>query len=82
MTAEGDLNRVVELMAKIGPRSVPDMTDYRTWPVFRGLEQNENFLAAFASTFNQPFNVPKVTEVEMTKLDPTMSEAVQPASIR
>ena len=68
----GNIDRVVQLMKKIGNHASeyggtiechPNAEDYRTWPVFKDLCTNENFVTAFETIFNQPLILEKSTNI-------------------
>lgn len=55
-----DVDAVVALLERIGPAGSPNVEDYRTWPVFRGMRSNPLFRAAFAKVFGVPVVLPEV----------------------
>lgn len=48
----------VALMKTIGPNSRPTAEDYRSWPVFRGMRTNKEFVEGFESVFGMPYLKP------------------------
>ena len=59
---KGDIDAVIQLMAEIG-NTGDNAEHYRSWPVFRGLRENQKFLAAFENVFGEPLNVLNSTAV-------------------
>jgi hypothetical protein len=48
-----DVSTVVALMRRIGRAGRPDIEDYRTWPVFRGMRTDPDFQSAFLEVFGE-----------------------------
>jgi hypothetical protein len=53
----GDVSEVASLMRRIGNNGRPNIEDYRTWPVFRGIRSKSEFQAAFLEVFGEPVTV-------------------------
>lgn len=62
----GDKKQVLELMKKIGRDGLPTAEDYRSWPVFRGMRTDDDFIESFETTFGEPL-IPS-TRVEIPSL--------------
>lgn len=59
---KGDVDEVVKIMAEIGNKG-NNAEHYRSWPIFRGIRENQKFLIAFENVFEEPLNALKVTAV-------------------
>ena len=49
----GEVSHVISLMKRIGGSGRPNIEDYRTWPVFRGMRTNSEFQSAFFEVFGE-----------------------------
>jgi hypothetical protein len=61
---KGEIDRVVELMKRMGASGSITREDYRNWPVFRGIRTNPKFGATFEAVFGVPFATPKQPVLE------------------
>lgn len=61
--ASGQKKEVLDLMSQIGPDGKPTAEDYRTWPIFRGMRTDEDFLETFEKTFREPLIAPSRVEI-------------------
>jgi hypothetical protein len=59
----GRLEKVIELMERYGDQVKPQ--HYRNWPIFRGLNDKPEFIAAFERVFQEPFIVPQPPNVAL-----------------
>ena len=59
----GDKREVLRLMRQIGPNGSLTIEDYRTWPVFRGMRTDKEFLETFEATFGKPLIAPSRIEI-------------------
>lgn len=66
---KGNLSSVIAKMKEIGSNGRPTKHEYRTWPVFRGLHTESQFLDAFYEVFGEPFNEPTVVSIEAEVVD-------------
>jgi hypothetical protein len=64
----GDIDEVVRVMRIRGrgePGKVPLIETYRTWPVYRGMRTEEQFMTAFQEIFGEPVITPRAVEVSL-----------------
>jgi len=67
---------VVRLMPIIGSKDYPNAEDYRTWPVFRGMGGDKQFIATFEDVFGEPFVTSSAMEIQQPE-----AESIDPARI-
>lgn len=58
-------SEVLSLMRSIGKNSRPSAEAYRTWPVFRGMKEDEDFMLAFEEVFEEPLISSKTIKVSL-----------------
>lgn len=63
---QGDIDEAILLMKEMGSKGRITADDYRTWPVFRGLETDARFMASFEIIFKEPIISPVPIEVELS----------------
>jgi hypothetical protein len=66
-----DMDTVVRLMKEIGAEGRPDKEAYRTWPVFRGVRTNEQFMRTFEGLFLESVVTPSLEEIDVKVADDT-----------
>jgi hypothetical protein len=59
----GDIDEVVRLMRVEGGNNPQLMEAYRTWPVYRGMRTEEQFMIAFEEIFGEALIAPRAVEV-------------------
>ena len=63
---EGNVDRVTELMKRLGTTGGVTGEDYRTWPVFRdGVRTDKKFITTFESVFGKPLIVPTASDIDI-----------------
>jgi len=50
----GSKSDMLEIMKRIGPNGRPSASEYRKWPVFRGMRTDPEFRQTFESIFSEP----------------------------
>lgn len=70
----GETQEVVNLMKKIGPDGPVSISDYRTWPVFRGIRDTDEFKSTFLEVFDEEY-LPDDTSGNLSEIiDDVMEE--------
>lgn len=67
-----DIASVTKLMQKIGTGGPPNAEDYRTWPVFRGTNTNEQFMKTFKSIYGEPVISASTAEITPPLASPNL----------
>ena len=63
---KGEVDTVVSLMREIGASGRPSLEEYRSWPVFRGICENEKFVATFEEVFGESFISSQAVEITLS----------------
>jgi hypothetical protein len=64
---KGNKEEMLQFMKQIGPNAKPTAEDYRTWPVFRGMRTDDDFMETFETVFGEPLIAPSRLELPAAK---------------
>lgn len=73
---KGNVEGVILIMKEIGSKGIVKAEDYRTWPVFRGINTDPHFMTMFETIFKEPIISSTSLQLELPQADTASDSAI------